>query len=122
MSANVEAKEFRMDGLKWLLVAILVGAAVAVNTLFAQYPLLYRSLAILALSLAAVAVAVKTAKGDAFWNLLRDAQTEVRRVVWPTRPEAMQTTLIVLVFVVIMAIILWALDAGLGWAASKIIG
>ncbi|WP_299596398.1 preprotein translocase subunit SecE [uncultured Microbulbifer sp.] len=122
MNAKIEAKTFRLDGLKWLLVVLLVGAAVAGNSYYAEIPLLYRVLAIVALCLAAVFVAVQTEKGNSFWNLLREAQNEVRRVVWPTRQEATQTTLIVVVFVLLMAVILWALDTGLGWAASKIIG
>ncbi|WP_241301506.1 preprotein translocase subunit SecE [Microbulbifer elongatus] len=122
MNAKVEAKTFRLDGLKWLLVVLLVGAAVAGNSYYAEIPLLYRVLAIVALCLVAVFVAVQTEKGNAFWNLLREAQNEVRRVVWSTRQEATQTTLIVVVFVLLMAVILWALDSGLGWIASKIIG
>ena len=122
MNAKVEAKTFRLDGLKWLLVVLLVGTAVAGNSYYAEFSLFYRVLAILALCVVAAVVAVKTAKGHAFWTLLREAQTEVRRVVWPTRQEATQTTLIVVVFVLVMALILWALDSALGWAASKIIG
>lgn len=122
MNTKVEAKTFRLDSLKWLLVVLLVGTAVAGNSYYVEVPLLYRVLAIVALCLVAVVVAVQTAKGRAFWDLLREAQTEVRRVVWPSRQEAMQTTLIVVVFVLIMALILWALDSGLGWAASKLIG
>ncbi|WP_066967247.1 preprotein translocase subunit SecE [Microbulbifer sp. Q7] len=122
MNAKVEAKTFRLDGLKWLLVVLLVGAAVAGNSYYAEFPLLYRVLAIVVLCLAAVFVAVQTEKGNALWTLVREAQNEVRRVVWPTRQEATQTTLIVVVFVLLMAVILWALDSGLGWVASKIIG
>ncbi|WP_250464343.1 preprotein translocase subunit SecE [Microbulbifer litoralis] len=122
MNAKVEAKTFRLDGLKWLLVVLLVGAAVAGNSYYAEYPLLYRVLAMVALCVVALAVAVNTAKGSAFWTLLREAQTEVRRVVWPSRQEATQTTLIVVVFVLFMALVLWGLDSALGWAASKIIG
>ncbi|WP_346838778.1 preprotein translocase subunit SecE [Microbulbifer sp. SAOS-129_SWC] len=122
MSAKAEAKTFRLDGLKWLLVVLLVGTAVAGNSYYAAFPLLYRVLAIVAICAVALFVAVNTAKGSAFWNLLREAQTEVRRVVWPSRQEATQTTMIVVVFVLIMALILWALDSALGWAASKIIG
>ncbi len=120
--AKAEAKIYRLDGLKWLLVVLLVGTAVAGNSYYAEIPLLYRVLAIVALCLVAAVVAVQTAKGHAFWSLLREAQTEVRRVVWPSRQEATQTTLIVVVLVLIMALILWALDSGLGWIVSKIIG
>lgn len=122
MSAKVEAKTFRLDGLKWLVVLVLIGAAIAGNSYYAEFPLLYRVLAMVALFLVALVAAVNTAKGNALWNLLREAQTEVRRVVWPSRQEATQTTLIVVVFVLIMALILWGLDSALGWAASKVIG
>ncbi|GAB2903305.1 preprotein translocase subunit SecE [Microbulbifer echini] len=122
MNAKAEAKTFRLDGLKWLLIVLLVGGAVAGNSYYAEFPLIYRVLAVTAICLAALVVAVNTAKGNALWQLLREAQTEVRRVVWPTRQEATQTTVIVVVFVLIMALILWALDSALGWAASKLIG
>ncbi|AWF79795.1 preprotein translocase subunit SecE [Microbulbifer sp. EKSA008] len=122
MNAKTEAKTFRLDGLKWLLIVLLVGGAVAGNSYYAEFPLFYRVLAVTAICLVALVVAVNTAKGNALWQLLREAQTEVRRVVWPTRQEATQTTAIVVVFVLIMALILWALDSALGWAASKFIG
>ncbi|MCO1334307.1 preprotein translocase subunit SecE [Microbulbifer sp. OS29] len=123
MNAKTEAKTFRLDGLKWLLIVLLVGGAVAGNSYYAEsYPLFYRVLAVTAICLVALVVAVNTAKGNALWQLLREAQIEVRRVVWPTRQEATQTTVIVVVFVLIMALILWALDSALGWAASKFIG
>jgi len=122
MNAKVEAKTFRFGVLKWIVVvALAISAAFAFNY-YDQYPLLYRVLALLAVYAVALALALTTAQGNAFWNLLREAQNEVRRVVWPTRQEATQTTLIVVVFVLLMAVILWALDSGLGWAASKIIG
>ena len=47
--------------------------------------------------------------------------SEIRRVVWPTRDETVQTTLIVLVLVLIFALILWLLDSGLSWVVSSIL-
>ena len=123
MNAKVEATEYRLDGLKWLIViAIVIGGAVA-NTLYeSEFPLLYRVLALLGAGLFACFVAVNTAKGRSFWDLLKASQLEIRKVVWPTSQETIQTTLVVLVVVVIAAIILWGLDALFGLAASKIIG
>ncbi|WP_045860757.1 preprotein translocase subunit SecE [Teredinibacter purpureus] len=123
MSATkVEETEFRLDGLKWLVVAALVlGGAVANSYYASDFVLLYRVLVLLVVGFAAAYVAVNTAKGNAFWDLLKAAQVEVRKVVWPSRQETTQTTLIVSGVVVVAAIILWALDAGLGFLASKII-
>jgi len=123
MNAKVEEKEFQLDGLKWLLVvAIIVGAAVANSYYSEQIELIYRVIALLVVGGVAAFVAVNTAKGNAFWSLLKAAQVEVRKVVWPTREETTRTTLLVVAFVIFMAVVLWGLDTGLGFVASKIIG
>jgi preprotein translocase subunit SecE len=67
-------------------------------------------------------VASTTERGGAFWNLVKGSRTEIRKVVWPTRQETTQTTVIVVVFVFVAALILWALDSLLGWAASFVLG
>lgn len=121
MNSKAEA-ESRLDGLKWLLVAVLVAAGVGGNIYFAAQPLLYRVMALLVLAAVAAFVALKTAKGAAFWKLSKEARIEIRKVVWPTRQEATQTTLIVVGFVLFTALILWGLDSLLGWLASQIIG
>ncbi len=122
MNAKVEAPSFRLDGLKWLLVILLVAAGVVGNAYFSDYSLLYRVLGLVVVGALAVFVAINTAKGAALWVLLRESQTEVRKVVWPTRQETNQTTLIVVAVVLLMAILLWLLDGLLGWLASLIIG
>ncbi|BFM10312.1 preprotein translocase subunit SecE [Simiduia litorea] len=122
MNAKVEAPAFRFDAIKWLLVVAIVAAGVVANSQFADVALLYRVLGMVAAGLVAVFIAVNTAKGAAFWGLMKEAQVEVRKVVWPTREETNQTTLIVLAVVLVMALILWLIDTVLGWLASLIIG
>lgn len=122
MSTKIDAKEFRLDGLKWLLVVLLVAAGVIGNSYFSDVSVLYRVLALLVGGALAAFIAVKTAKGNAFWGLMREAHGELRRVVWPTRQEVNQTTIIVVAVVIVMSIILWLLDTLLGWLASLIIG
>ena len=112
----------RLDSVKWLAVVVLVAVGVAGNMYFAGHSLLYRVLGLLVLAAAAGAVALQTAKGQSFWQLVKESRVEIRKVVWPTRQETTQTTLIVVAFVLVMALILWGLDTLLGWLASKIIG
>jgi preprotein translocase subunit SecE len=50
------------------------------------------------------------------------SRTEIRKVVWPTRQETVQTTMIVVAFVLLVALILWGLDSFLGWLVSLVIG
>jgi len=120
MSTDVPVSRF--DGLKWLVVTALVAVAVVGNSYFSNESLLYRVLAIVALAAAAGFVALQTAKGASFWSLVKGSRTEIRKVVWPTRQETVQTTMIVVVFVLVTALILWGLDSFLGWLASLAIG
>ena len=119
---NVEATASRFDSVKWVVVALLLAAAIIGNSYFADQSLLYRVLGIVAVSAVAAMVALQTAKGIAFWNLVKGSRTEIRKVVWPTRQETVQTTLIVLAFVVLVALLLWGLDTLLGWLVSMVIG
>ena len=55
-------------------------------------------------------------------KLMRESRTEIRRVVWPSRPETTQTTLIVIVAITIAGLILWGLDSLFGWATASLLG
>ncbi len=124
MSGNSQdaAAKGRLDGLKWGLVAVLVFAGAYGNYYFAAESLLIRVVGLLVLAGVAGVVALQTVKGEAFWTLVKDAKTEIRKVVWPTRQETLQTTLIVVAVVLVMGLILWGLDSLLGWLVSLIIG
>jgi preprotein translocase subunit SecE len=122
MNAKAQAQDDRFDTLKWLVVALLVVAGVVGNQYFSAEPILYRVLALLVLAVAAGYVSLQTAKGRSFFTLLKEARTEIRKVVWPTRQETTQTTLIVLAVVMVMALLLWGLDSLLGWLVSLIVG
>lgn len=123
MSSSVEAGEFRLDGLKWLFVILLVvGGAFANSYYSAELDLIYRVLALLAVGALAAFVAVNTAKGQAFWTLVREAQVEVRKVVWPTNAETNQTSLLVSVVVILTALLLWFFDWVIGQLAKLLIG
>ncbi|MNF77036.1 preprotein translocase subunit SecE [compost metagenome] len=122
MNAKAEAKETRFDALKWVVVVALVAVGVVGNQYFSAEPILYRVLALLALAAVAAVVALQTAKGQAFFVLAKEARAEIRKVVWPTRQETTQTTLIVVAVVLVMALLLWGLDTLLGWLVSLIVG
>jgi preprotein translocase subunit SecE len=64
---------------------------------------------------AAVAVFLTSEPGRQLVAFGREAVREVRKVVWPTRKEAMQITAYVFAFVVVMALFLWFTDKTLEW-------
>ncbi|MCJ8170899.1 preprotein translocase subunit SecE [Atopomonas sediminilitoris] len=121
MTANTENGNAAFDMAKWVVVALLVASAVVGNHYFAQEPILYRVLGVLALAIVALLVVLQTVKGAAFAQMVKDARVEMRKVVWPNRQETQQTTLVVLGVVVVMALILWGMDSLLGWFVSLII-
>ena len=117
-----EAAVSRLDSLKWVVVLALVAGGIFGNSYYGDQPILYRVLALVALALVTGWIASLTEKGGAFLTLVKGSRTEIRKVVWPTRQETTQTTLIVFVFVIITGLILWGLDSVLGWLASLILG
>ncbi|BBB31366.1 preprotein translocase subunit SecE [Neptunomonas japonica] len=122
MNSKVASEGSKFDTLKWLVVVLLVAAGVVGNSMYAEQSLLYRVIALLVLGLVAGFVALQTEKGRAFFTLFKEAKNEVRKVVWPTRQETLQTTAMVVVVVLLIGLMLWGLDSLLGWIVSSIIG
>lgn len=111
-----------IDVLKWLVAALLLAAAIAVNYVFADLGVLYRVLAVVGLMVAFVGVGLTTEKGQEFWQLLKEANKERRRVVWPTPVETRQTTIVVVLVVFIAGFLLWLMDMGLSALVKLVIG
>lgn len=121
-STKAEDTGSTLDTAKIAGALLLLGIGIFGFYYFSEESALYRVLGLLALAGGSVALFVSTAKGQGLWGFLRESRTEVRKMVWPTRGEAMQTTLIVMVIVFIMGIFLWLLDMFLGWAVRFVIG
>jgi preprotein translocase subunit SecE len=112
--------------LKWVVALVLLVAATLGNRyaseVLPQLPAWLRVIALVVTGVIAVVVLLTTSQGAAFLKLLKEAQVEARRVVWPTKDETWQTTLIVLAVVVVMSLVLWGLDTLFGWMISAVIG
>lgn len=122
MGLKVENSTRKLDTLKWLVVVAVVAIGVVGNYLYSSESLLYRILALVALALLGGFIAVQTDAGRRFLLLLKEARVEIRKVVWPTRPELTQTTIIVIVFVLVVALVLWGMDSLISWIVSGFIG
>ena len=121
MNLKLEASPY-VDTLKWVIVFAFIAIGVIGNSYYAGESLLYRILALVALATVAAGVALTTQKGAAFREMLKEARIELRKVVWPTRVETGQTTAIVVVVVLIVALVLWALDSLFAWIIASLIG
>ncbi|MGN8159337.1 preprotein translocase subunit SecE [Salinisphaera sp. RV14] len=107
--------------LLWLAIVVLI-ASIAGYYYFTAYTDVVRVLGMLAGVAVAALIAFQSALGRTAWSYVQGSRTELRRMVWPTRRETMQTTLLVVVFVLILAAFIWALDIVLGYAVTLLTG
>lgn len=114
MNSNIETSHAALDTVKLAVALLLVLAGIVAFYVFPDVPRLTRVLGLVGAVIVAIVVALQTEKGRTLVAFGSDVQVEVRKVVWPTRQETLQTTLAVLVVVVISAIFLWLLDMLLG--------
>ncbi len=121
MNATSETPKGGLDLVKWLGVLVLLTLMVAANYIY-DFSAVEKAASIVVLVGLAAFVAAKTSKGAAFIEFAKEARTEVRKVVWPTRQETMQTTIIVMVATLIVALLLWGLDSVLLSLVSFITG
>jgi preprotein translocase subunit SecE len=122
MNTKEEPVESKFDAIKWLVVFLLISGGIYANSVYGQdVKFILKVVGWLALTGVVAFVAFNTAKGQAFWTLFRESQMEVRKVVWPSKEETNQTTLLVSGVVVVTAIVLWVLDWGIGQLAKLII-
>jgi len=108
---NTENTTSSLDGLKWGVTILLLTAVIVGNYMFGEsLHIVARVLVLLLLAALALFSAAMTAKGKTFTAFAKDSRLEVRKVVWPTRQETVQTTLIILAVSTIVGLILWGLD------------
>ena len=109
------------DKIKLAVAAMLVVAGIAGYYWLSANSILLRILAVVVGIAAGVAVAWMSAPGREFVVFAREALVEVKKVVWPTRKETVQTTAAVFAFVAVMAVFLWVSDKTLEWVLYDLI-
>ena len=110
------------DKIKLLVAVLLVIAGLAGFYFFADAPAVVRVLSVIAGLVLAGVVAGMSASGKRFFRFALDARDEAKKVVWPTRKETIQMTGVVMAFVVVMALFLWAVDSILLWLVKLALG
>jgi preprotein translocase subunit SecE len=103
------------DKTKLALAVVLVGVGIWAYYWLADQALVLRLLAVAAGFIAGALVAWLSEPGRQFMIFAAESWAEVKKVVWPTRKETIQTTAAVFAFVVVMAVFLWITDKTLEW-------
>jgi preprotein translocase subunit SecE len=122
METRVEEQPTIVDTAKLALGVVIVLAGLFGYYYFGDSSALLRTLGVLvALALAAV-VALTSLQGRTLWKFIQGARVELSKVVWPTRQETIQTTLVVLVVALFGGVFFWLLDLFLLWLTTRITG
>lgn len=111
-----------LNKIKLLVAVLLLVAGIAGFYLLADKPTVVRILAVLAGLGASVAVLWSTPVGQRSLSFIGEAVVEARKVVWPTRKETIQTTLVVFALVVVMAAFLAVVDIGFAFMVQWLMG
>ncbi len=122
MVTKTEQQPTGFDTAKLLVSLLILVAGIIGFYYFKEESQLFRVLGILAVIVVSFLIIATTMIGKKALGFAKDARVEVRKVVWPTRQETTQTTIAVLVMVVIVAIMLWLIDMFLGWGVRSLLG
>ena len=118
---QVETISTGADKAKLAVASLLVIGAVVVFYMLAKQDLWVRVAALIVLLVAAVATFFTSEPGKQLTAYGRDSAREVKKVVWPTRKEALQMTGYVFIFVFVMALFLFLTDKTLEWLLYDLI-
>ena len=115
MVANkLDTETNKNDLIKWILASVIFVSSLVAFYYFEQYPLVYRILGLVGIVILDFLILFNTEKIKNLRVFAYDARVELKKVIWSTKAEVVQTTIIVFIVVIIMSIILWLLDKLLG--------
>jgi preprotein translocase subunit SecE len=122
MTEQIETGATALDTVK-----LIAAAAILVGGIFSFYwfgdlPVAVRWLIVLATLGLGLFVALLSVPGRTFWQFVQGSRVELRKVVWPTRQETWQTTLVVFVAVTVLSVFFWVLDWILGSVTRALTG
>jgi len=110
-----------IDTFKLMTAVLVLVAGVVAYHYFENESQLLRVLGMLAVAAVAFFLVATTVTGKRGLDFFKDSRVEVRKVVWPSRQETLQTTIAVVFVVLLVAIALWLVDMFLGWGVSTLL-
>lgn len=111
-----------MDKIKLGFALLLLVAGVAGFYYLRDSAMVIRVISVLGGLVLAIVVGSFTTQGKQFYTFSRESWDETKKVVWPNRKETVQTTAVVFAFVLVMAMFLWMIDAGLLLGVKYLMG
>lgn len=97
------------DYIKWTMAGAIIVVGIA-SGYVGELPYFVRVLSVVSSFIFATLLAATTAYGKKTWAFVLSAQNEAKKVVWPTRQETIQASIVVIIMVIIMSIVFWGFD------------
>ena len=120
MSESNRESSTVVDTLKLMASVSILFASIVSFYYFSEISVLIRALVIIFSLVISLLIFFRTQRGIIFWDFLQGSRVEMRKVVWPTKQETIQTTLTVFIFVLILGIFFWLLDFVLLYITTSI--
>ena len=111
MNAKIETQGSFMDTVMLLLAVIIIIAGIVGFYILEAQPVWVRLLGLLVAVAIAIFISLQTDKGRRIAGFFSAARVEVRKVVWPSRQETIQTTFIIFIAVLLTSLFLWGVDS-----------
>jgi preprotein translocase subunit SecE len=111
-----------LDLIKSVVSGALIVAGIGAYYYYPDTSVLLRAVGVVASLVIAITVFLTTVRGRELWRFIQTSRIELRKVVWPTRQETMQTAVAVVVFALIMGVFFWLLDMLLLWVTRFLTG
>lgn len=122
MNNKAQKKVSANDSVIWSIIAILLLAGVVGHYYFSHVAIAYRLIGWIVIIAASIGLASLSKSGKKIFSLLKDAINEMYKVVWPTRAETYQSTLIVIAIVAIITLLIWGIDSILVGVIGRLTG
>jgi preprotein translocase subunit SecE len=122
MTEQVQENATALDALKLAAGVVILAAGIAGFYLLADLPIWLRWIIVLAALVVGALVSLQSAQGKTFWAFVQSSRIELRKVVWPTRQETVQVTIVVFVMIVVLGFFFWGVDSLLGFVTKWLTG
>ncbi len=122
MNTKAEATPGVADTVKLILAVVVLIGGIAAYYYFENESILLRVAGLIVALAIGAFIAFQSLQGQLLWRFIQSSRNEIRKVIWPTRQETLQTTLTVLVFTLILGVFFWILDLILLWGTGVLTG
>ena len=118
MNTQLEQSNSVVDIVKLVFSSLIIISSLSVFYIFSDISQIIRVSGLLLMCLVAFGLMFTTQLGKRFWSFVLESKQEFKRISWPTKDEAVRTTLLVILMVFIVGLMLWLLDMFLFWGVQ----